>query len=204
LGLRALQLMGLERCALEREFGRKSTDLRARQRGRAHLERANNALQRTPRRRLRGEKSAQRRSRPDRGSGAQRAIEVEREAARQAGNNYGERQPASARTSETLSCQNASRATAAGSTAAPGGWEHASRRGANCAASGARASRAGGDDLASGSAPRRVNSSAASRTGRSNLGGQAADPAGADYGRFCLARSADGPTRPAGSCSPPR
>ena len=76
MGLRALQLMGLERLALERKLGRKSTDIRARQRGRAHLKRTDGALQRTVGRRLRGEKPTQRRAGPDRRSGPQRSAQT--------------------------------------------------------------------------------------------------------------------------------
>jgi hypothetical protein len=64
--------MGLERAAFERELGRKSTHLRARQRGRAHLERADHALQRAPGRRLRGKKPVERCPGSDRRSGTQR------------------------------------------------------------------------------------------------------------------------------------
>lgn len=85
MGLRALQLMmGLGRPALESELGRKSTDLRARKRSRAHLKRTHGALQRTFGRRLRGEKSAERRARPDRRSGAHRSAQECRKAIRPA------------------------------------------------------------------------------------------------------------------------
>jgi hypothetical protein len=85
LGLRALQLMmGLECPALESELGRKSTDLRARKRSRAHLKRTHGALQRSLGRRLRGEKPVERRARPDRRSGAHRSAQECRKATRPA------------------------------------------------------------------------------------------------------------------------
>ena len=85
MGLRALQLMmGLGCPALESELGRKSTDLRARKRSRAHLKRTHGALQRTFGGRLRGEKPAERRARPDRRSGAHRSAQDRRKATRPA------------------------------------------------------------------------------------------------------------------------
>ena len=85
MGLRALQLMmGLGRPALESELGRKSTDLRARKRSRAHLKRTHGALQRSFGGRLRGEKPAERRARPDRRSGAHRSAQERRKATRPA------------------------------------------------------------------------------------------------------------------------
>jgi len=77
--------MGLERASLESELGRKSTNLRARQRGRAYLERADDALQRTPRRGLRSKESAQRGPGSDRRFGPLRVIEAERKAGSEAG-----------------------------------------------------------------------------------------------------------------------
>lgn len=72
--------MGLERIALESELGRKSTNFRARKRSRAHLERADDALQRTLGRRLRGKESTERGSGSDCRSGPWRAIEADRSA----------------------------------------------------------------------------------------------------------------------------
>lgn len=72
--------MGLERLALEREFGRKSKNLRASKRARAHLERTDGALQRALGRGVRGKKSTQRRPGPDRRSGPQRAAQARRKA----------------------------------------------------------------------------------------------------------------------------
>ncbi len=72
--------MGLERHALERQFGRKSKNLRARKRARAHLERTDRALQRALGRGVRGKKSTQRRPGPDRRSGSQCAAQARRKA----------------------------------------------------------------------------------------------------------------------------
>ena len=84
MGLRALQLMGLGRPALESELGRKSTDFRARKRSRAHLKRTDGAFQRTVGRRFRGKKPAERSAGPDRRSGARRSAQAHRGGARQA------------------------------------------------------------------------------------------------------------------------
>ncbi len=73
-------MMGLGRPAPESELGRKSTDLRARKRSRAHVKRTHRALQRTFGGRLRGEKPAERRARPDRRSGAHRSAQERRKA----------------------------------------------------------------------------------------------------------------------------
>jgi len=77
-------MIGLGRPALESELGRKSTDLRARKRSRAHLKRTHGALQRSFGGRLRGEKPAERRARPDRRSGAHRSAQERRKATRPA------------------------------------------------------------------------------------------------------------------------
>ena len=103
---------------LESELGRKSKDIRARQRARAHLERADDALQRTTRRRFRGEKPTQRRSGSDRRSGSQRIAEAGRQVAQAQTGARTRRRRRSGPAAK--SCAKGSRRRGSGDAAAPG------------------------------------------------------------------------------------
>ena len=174
MGLRALQLMmGLGRPALESELGRKSTDLRARKRSRAHLKRTHGALQRSFGRRLRGEKPAERRARPDRRSGAHRSAQERRKATRPAQDEPCERRSstaAKAAAAKPATAKKPAATSAPAPTTAPVArlrpvTARAVARPAEAAPAGTRASGAGRRSPGRGSSRRRSSRASQARAG---------------------------------------
>lgn len=198
--------MGLGRLPLESELGRKSTDIRARKRSRAHFERTDDALQRTLGRRLRGKEPTQRGSGSDRRSGPQRAVEVDRSAG-QSETGAPERSGPTASHATQSTAQIRARTAADHSSSpghrshAPGGHSAASDSAAagsaasGCARSRTPRSRAAATPCSGSSSGRRIDSATAPSTRRSTFG--RAPPTAADDGGIGIAGSAERTARPA-------